>query len=184
MKKMFLVCGLIMLSSVSSFAGDIWLYDAANKQIGILAGMNDEFIDVYVPTLERLIMITIGSETYSGIPANIGTIYGYGKTLHINSECTDSPGIAEPVEKIVSYSYLATQHYGYGKIDPATLKDYYYEKYEGGVCQRIVDYSNPSAIVSSKGAPLIEVVLPFTPPITFPISFKYVDSARGGKPIK
>ena len=179
--KKALVFAFLVLLAMPSFAGDIWVYDANNNQIGILVGVSDSQVDVYIPSLSRTTSIITGSELQAGIdPSELGKI-NTGTTLYNDATCTgSSPGVSEPMEKIFQYG---NNLFGYGQADTKTsnLITYSYRKYYwsgGSSCS-----GSPTTVI--QGVPLIQVTLPFTTPISLPIKLQYIESAKGGgKPIK
>jgi hypothetical protein len=126
-----------------------------------------------VPDLGRIAIIAISNEGMAGIvPEELGLIYSYGFTYHNNNSCTDSPGIKEPVEKIVRFKdYNGTTHYGYASVDKTKLTDYSYELSQWGCA--------PVYNGTTKGLPLTIVnSLPFTTPISFPIKYQQIADTK------
>jgi hypothetical protein len=160
-------------------AGDIWIYDANSQQVGILVGMNDDYMDVFIPALSRVAGITIGAE--SGIPTDRGRFVNYGITYYNNSTCTGAAGLFEPVEKLLQYEdYAGNFHYGYAQSAIPTI--FLYELTPWSGCMQLSSsvQAFPITIVPDSN-------IPFTVPIALPIKYQYQTDTKvsgGGKPPK
>ena len=183
MKKRFClgILAFFILVSISS-AGDIWVYDANGNQLGILVGLNDSYLDVFIPSLNRITGIVIGGEGEM-IPTNRGTIIDYsqyGWTYFNSSDCTGPAGLNEPVEKLVRYQDGKNDfHYGYAESTPNPSAFSY----------RLDGFSKSCVAMDRQAFAITEVVeaeIPFPLPIALPITYQHQADTKSnnGKPPK
>jgi len=166
---------LVIFLSSMSFAGDIWVYDAKNQKIGILIYIDDEFISVFLPSLNRLTKITIGSEVTGVQIEKMGLIGERWATYYQDSACAGTPGDIEAEIIYLHNPINRTPSYRYSKIDLTKLTSYEYVlRHDTGEC-------SPYDGGSVKGFPTVIVPsdqIPFATPISFPVKFQYNSSVK------
>lgn len=177
--KNYLAIILIAFVPISA-AADVWVYDANNQKIGILLGISDDSLEVFLPSLKQTTSITIGTEFSEGIqPEKMGFIDDNSRTLHQDSACTSAPGLYDGPERLSYFNPPnGNPYYGYAKADLTKLTTYNYMlEYHSGECTQIPG--------GAKGYPITTVTagqIPFTIPISLPVRFQY-ESGSSFKPI-
>jgi hypothetical protein len=177
--KSFLVLFFIAFVPISA-AADVWVYDANNQKVGILLGIKDDSLEVFLPSLKQTTSITIGTEFSEGIqPETMGFIDDNSRILFQSSACTGTPGLFDGPEKLSLFKPPnSTPYYGYAKADLTKLTTYNYmwDSYSAE-CIPIPGGANgyPITIVPAEQ-------IPFTIPISLPVRFQY-ESGSSFKPI-
>lgn len=160
--KRLVIAAFICISAITAISpsiakADVHVYDNNDQHLGILIEMWSSRMDLFIPSLGGVFHYTTD---YSGWCSDELTV------LFQSTDCSGTPYASEPFPQIFDFS--PTPMKGFYKVDYNGKQTFTPGSYYDINCNCRLDPGEPNA----EYYPYVEVQMPFTTPIEFPLSFK------------